>query len=82
MGDFRQEYWSGFTFLPPEDLPHPGMEPESPALQWDSLLSKPPVGIVKKQYREANNRETKWKNNLHVQSMNQFTIIKLIIINT
>ena len=82
MGVFRQEYWSGFTFLPPGDLPHPGMEPESPALQWDPLLSEPPVVIVKKQYREANNRETKWKNNLHVQSMKQFTIIKLMIINT
>ena len=27
---------------PPGDLPHPGIEPRSPALQKDSLLSKPP----------------------------------------
>ena len=25
----RQEYWSGFPFPPPEDLPNPGIEPES-----------------------------------------------------
>ena len=37
----RQEYWSGLQFLPPRDLPHPMMEPASPAspaLQADSLL--------------------------------------------
>ena len=32
MGFPRQEYWSGFPFPPPGDLPHPGMEPVSPAL--------------------------------------------------
>ena len=35
----RQEYWSGLPFLPPGDLPDPGIEPESsalPALQADS----------------------------------------------
>ena len=26
----RQEYWSGLPFPPPEDLPDPGMESESP----------------------------------------------------
>jgi len=38
----RQEYWSGLPFPPPGDLSNPGMEPESPALQADSLLSEPP----------------------------------------
>ena len=28
--------------LSPRDLPNPGMEPKSPALQTDSLLSEPP----------------------------------------
>ena len=28
----RQEYWSGLPFPSPEDLPNPGIEPESPAL--------------------------------------------------
>ena len=30
------------TFTTPEDLPHPGTEPGSPALQADSLPSEPP----------------------------------------
>ena len=42
MGFSRQEYWSGLTFLSPEDLPDPGIKPRSPALQADSLLSEPP----------------------------------------
>ena len=33
----RQEYWSGLPFPPPGDLPDPGIEPRSPALQADSL---------------------------------------------
>ena len=36
----KQEYWSGFPFPPPGDLPDPGIEPRSPlasALQADSL---------------------------------------------
>ena len=28
----RQEYWYGLPFPPPEDLPYPGIKPESPAL--------------------------------------------------
>ena len=30
MGAFKQEYWSGLPFLPPGDLPDPGIEPTSP----------------------------------------------------
>ena len=37
-----QEYWSGLPFSSPGDLPDPGIEPKSPALQADSLLSEPP----------------------------------------
>ena len=33
MGFCRQEYWSGLPFPSPWDLPDPGMEPGSPALQ-------------------------------------------------
>ena len=32
MEFFRQEYWSGFPFSPPGDLPNPGIELASPAL--------------------------------------------------
>ena len=38
----RQEYWSGLPFPSPGDLPDPGIKPESPAFQADSLLSEPP----------------------------------------
>ena len=38
----RQEYWSGLPYSFPGDLPHPGIEPGSPALQADSLPSMPP----------------------------------------
>ena len=38
----RQEYWSELTFPFPGDLPDPGIEPRSPALQADSLPSEPP----------------------------------------
>ena len=33
MGLSRQEYWSGLPFPSPGDLPDPGIEPGSPALQ-------------------------------------------------
>ena len=33
MGFSRQEYWSELPFPPPGDLPNPGIEPKSPALQ-------------------------------------------------
>ena len=42
MGFSRQEYWSRLLFPSPGDLPDPGIEPRSPALQADSLPSKPP----------------------------------------
>ena len=33
----RPEYWSGLPFPPPGNLPHPGIEPTSPALAGGSL---------------------------------------------
>ena len=47
MEFFRQEYWSGLPFPSPGDLPNPGIKPESPALQADSLPSEPPDKGVK-----------------------------------
>ena len=41
MGFSRQEYWSGLPFPSPGDLPNPGIEPGSPALQPDALTSEP-----------------------------------------
>ena len=46
----KQEYWSGLPFPYPGDLPDPGIEPGSPALQADSLLcrsNKPAVSRTK-----------------------------------
>ena len=44
----RQEYWSGLPFPAPGDLPNPGIEPESPALQADALPSEPPGKMLGK----------------------------------
>ena len=40
MGYSREEYWSGLPFPSPGDLPDPGIEPGSPALQADTLPSE------------------------------------------
>ena len=42
MGFSRQEYWSGLPLPSPGDLPNPGIESGSPALQADTLTSEPP----------------------------------------
>ena len=42
MGFSRQEHWRGLPFPSPRDLPDPGIEPGSPALQTDTLPSEPP----------------------------------------
>ena len=39
LGFSRQEYWSGFPFPAPGDLPNPGIEPESATLQAEALSS-------------------------------------------
>ena len=42
MGFSRQEYWSELPFPSPEDLPSPGIDPGSLALQADALPSEAP----------------------------------------
>ena len=42
IGPFRQRYWSGLPCPPPGDLPNPGTEPVSPALQAVSLPTESP----------------------------------------
>ena len=37
----RPEYWSGYPFPSPGDLPNPGIKPRSPSLQADSLPAEP-----------------------------------------
>ena len=42
MGFPRQEYWSGLPFAYPGDLPEPGIEPMSPALEGGFFTTEPP----------------------------------------
>ena len=42
LGFSWQEYWTGLPFPSPGDLPDPGIEPRSPALQAAALPSEPP----------------------------------------
>ena len=60
MGFSRQEYWSGLPFPSPGDLPNPGIEPQSPALQADSLSTELPgklkiVGVNTKNINQPMN---------------------------
>ena len=41
-GFSRPEYWSGWPFPSPGDLPNPGIGPRSPTLQADSSPAEPP----------------------------------------
>ena len=41
MGFSRQEYWSGLPFLPPGDLPNPGIKATSPALASGFFTTEP-----------------------------------------
>ena len=56
----RQGYWSGLPFPFPGDLPDPGIEFESPALQADSLLTelqeKPPELLTVRKLRLRGNK--------------------------
>ena len=45
MESSRQEYWIGLPFLSLGDIPNPGIEPGSPSLQANLLLSEPPVKL-------------------------------------
>ena len=42
LGFSRQEYWNGLPFPSSGDLPNPGIESRSAALQSDSSPSEPP----------------------------------------
>ena len=47
-GFSRQEYWSGLPFPSPGDLPNPGIEPRSPALEAGALTSEPPGTVTRR----------------------------------
>ena len=74
MGFSKQEYWSGLPCPPPGDLPNPGIEPRSPTLQVDSLLSEPPgkpknIDIRPITLQQPLSRQVKGR--LHVSHLNQ-----------
>ena len=52
MGFFRQEHWNSLPFPSPRDIPDPGIQPRSPALQADSLPTEPSgKSIISKRQR-------------------------------
>ena len=57
MGFSRQEYWSGLPCPPPGDLPNLGMEPGSPALEADSLLTEHQGSPNNNKYNNYSKRE-------------------------
>ena len=63
----RQRYWSGLPFPSPEDLPDPGIEPKSPALQAAALPSEPLLGMLLEKSEEITpgrtERQSQSKNN-------------------
>ena len=60
----RQEYWSGQSFPSPGDLPNPGTEHRSPALQADSLSSDPPGKPITRSNQEKTSDKPKLRNML------------------
>ena len=54
----KEEYWSGQPFPSPGNLPQLWIEPGSPALQADSLLSDPPGKAAQGESRVGKNWET------------------------
>ena len=47
MGFPRQEYWNGFSFPFPGDLPRPGIEPMSPAMEEGFFTTELPGKPIK-----------------------------------
>ena len=67
MGFSRLEYWSGLPFPTPENPPVAGIEPGSPTLHTDSLLSELP-GIIRLLITISSNKT----------NLNAFEIRKLV----
>ena len=68
----RQEYWSGLPFPSPGNLPNPGIEPGSPALQANSLLTD-------LQGKPINPEKTVIHKDIHTP---KFTVALFIIVRT
>ena len=75
----RQEYWSGYPFFSPGDVPNAGIETRSPALQEDSLLSEPPDVVLKLNIHF--NIHCNIQYSLHAEYCSQHLIIKTTLRN-
>ena len=53
MAFSRQEYWSGLPFPSAGDLSCPGIKPESPALQADSLRTELQGNLIKLVFQKS-----------------------------
>ena len=60
--------WLPFPF--PGDLPNPGIEPGSPALQADSLLTEPPGRLLDLRGVESKEERTVAEDLLHLSNKN------------
>ena len=56
------EYWSGYPFPSPGDLPNPGIKPRSPALQVDFFLPTELSGKALQVYIERETLKCKYIN--------------------
>ena len=72
----RQEYWSGLPFPSPGDLPDPGIEPRSPALQADSFYS---IVIFKAGLVDSDGKESMGSQRVR-HDWATFTIIKHVLL--
>jgi len=68
----RPEYWSGWPFPSPGDLPNTGIEPRAPTLQADSLPSEPQGKLTTKRYTLILDHDTiseilKCKSHVHLR---------------
>ena len=75
MGFSRQEYWSELPFPSPGDLPNPGIEPRSPALQADALSSEPPGKPVTNLDSILKSRDTTLPTKFHLVKAMVFPVV-------
>ena len=67
MGFRRIEYWSGFPFPSPGDIPDPGIESASPAMAGGFFTTEP-LGLILKEKCFFNSRQIRdgvWYNEGH-----------------
>ena len=74
----RQEYWSGLSYFPPGDLPHPGIDPVSPALAGGFFTTEPLGKPPKKKKKNVHN----FKNTLLLKSANHHLRLQQVLVAT